>query len=379
MSTYQAFVAPISDTFARYAAWANFFGGGFTTCGWQAQTGHGEVVASGTGATYAWTNVAAAPTTALNLQQTYRFNGAFVPSNTYTGGNTINGSTITDIVTYSGQTYVHITASSSAATVPSSDTTNWQPYVFEIWKSNGSQSSSNPIYVKIVYTVASTGNTGPAMQWSIGTGVDANGQITGNLLLGSAAPQYGAPVAEASAGSLTVFECDFAGDADNFRFIFQRGNTVATGWTWSLVVDRAKTASGGDSDAYTYIAAIWPYTFSSRTFSCVLLKSTLGVPINPVSYAAGWSGFVSNANQTTTMLQFGTTPVFPVFPTVGYLANPCLGVVLFNAFDVTDGAVMPVWIYGASHPYLVNKNGSGTAAQTPTDFIGAQVMAIRWE
>ena len=384
MATYQTNVAPISDTLAHHKAWANTYGGGFSTAGWSAQTGHGEVVASGTGASYAWTDtgsVHTTPTTALVPVRNYRFNGAFVPSATYTGANTADSTTTTDLVTYStggntAITYVHITATSSLATVPPSDTTNWQPFIYEIWKSNGSNTSSLPIFVRIVYTIASTGNTGPRVLIQFGTGVDANGQLTGAPVITAVAPTSVRILDNAAAGNATAFDCDFAGDADNIRWIWQRGNTN-TGYTNMFVIDRAKTGSGTDSDAFFFIGSISPSASTYITQSVVVPKPALGQPLT--RSAIGWIGQVSNGSQTGTSAAFGTTPPYPCFPMIGYMANPLLGYMGFASADVTDGQLLPVWVYGASHTYLVNSVNIGTAAYSPQNIANGVCASILWE
>jgi len=385
MATYQTNVAPIADTIAHWKAFANFWGGGFTTAGWVLQTGHGEVNASGTGATYAWTDtgsVITAPTTALAAMRNYRFNGSWVSGATYTGGNTADGTTTTDLVTFASGgntpiTYVHISATSSSATNPASDTTNWQPFMYEIWKSNGSNTSSLPIFVRIVYSINSTGNTGPRLLFSVGTGVDANGQLTGTVNFATSAPLNIRVVDNAAAGSATAFECDFSGDADNFRFIFNRGNTVSTAWTWAYALDRAKTGTGTDSDAFFISLSLLPTGSTFITQSQVVPKPSLSPPLP--RNAVGWQGTVFNGGSTSSQSAFGVTPPYPVFPAIGYLSNPCLGVMTFNNADVLDGAIIPVWIYGATHYYLVQSNTIATAAGSPVNVANANAMAILWE
>ena len=223
MATYQTWAAPIGDTLAHYLAWAQFFGAGFTTLGWVAQTGHGELAATGSGAAYAWTNPVLPVSVGLFAPQAYTFKGAWVSGNTYVGGNSAGLTTEVDVVTDAGITYVHITSSSSSATAPGSDATNWQPLQFEIWKSNGPNTASLPIYVKHVYTTQGATNSPFRIQISIGTGVDADGNITGALSIASNNPLYINQMDASSSTSGITGEMDMAGDADNFRFLIFRG------------------------------------------------------------------------------------------------------------------------------------------------------------
>lgn len=373
MATYQTFAAPISDTLAHFQAWAQFFGAGFTTAGWVAQTGHGEIVATGTGASYAWTSPVL-PTTALAPPQSYTFKGAWVSGNTYVGGNSANLSTECDVVTSSGITYVHITASSSSATAPASDTTNWQPLLFEIWKSNGSNTSSLPLYFKIIYTLSTTAGSAVSYRIGLGTGVDVNGNLTNPLPLSQTNPVWDFIDSASTSTSSTLAECDFSGDADNFRFIMFRGGGVAN-LVNCFVVDRSKTSAGLDTNAFAYVGMCMVNSNSTVTYAFVLANSNLtNVPLS-VS-RTGWAGVVFGGNCTTSMSAFGGFPTFPVFPLPGYLANPCLGVIGVHKIDgILDGTQIPVWMYGQSHNYLI-----GTSVITPMDNQTNGVYpAILWE
>lgn len=382
MATYQSqTIAPSSASAALYLAWAQFLGGGFTTCGWTAQTGHGEVVASGTGASYAFTNVVAAPATTglVGITAGYTFKGAWVSGNTYVGSNTAGG-IAADLVTSGGLTYVHITASSSSATAPGSDTTNWQPYNYEIWKSNGGSTGALPIYVRLVYTIP--GATGFRIHMSIGTGIDANGNINTQPVTNTTS--FVTPVVtidNSTTASLTNAECDFSGDADNFRFILWRGHPTVNFITM-VVVDRAKTSTGTDSDAFFYYGANIPIGGTMTAMTGAATKSTLGVVTGLKTSNNGWPGAVGNGGGNATPVVdnlLGGIPNYPVFPPVGFLANPLLGVMGFSRQDVLDGSILPIWMYGAVHYFLVNSSNSGTGSSINNTASTGVIPAILWE
>ena len=377
MAIHQAFAAPISDTAAHYKAWAQFLGGGFTTCGWQAQTGHGEVVASGTGASYAWTNVITVPTVSFNVARRYTFKGAWSSGATYLGGTTADIATEVDVVTDGGLTYVHITASSNSATAPGSDATNWQPYNFEVWKSTGSMSTNHPIYVKFVYTTQGAANNTYRIHISIGTGVDSDGNLTGVLQLSAAAPLSTVVIDNTTTTNSTVGEMDFSGDADNFRFSLWRGGP-ASNFSSTMVVDRAKTSSGTDSDAFVYVGTLLSIGGAQASRSGIIFKPSLG---GAITFGAnGWVGCIGLGTAALgTLAMFGAVPILPVFPLVGYLANPLLGVIGVNKPDSNDGTVTAAWLLGASHTYLVISTAANTAGANINNIGNGIVPAIRWE
>jgi hypothetical protein len=376
---YQATVAQKVDTLTTYLAWGQSFGAALSSFGWSPQTGHGENIATGSGATYAWSNVAAAPTTCLQAMSAYTFRGAWVSGTTYVGSNTANGTA--DLVTSGGLTYVHITSTSSLSTAPGSDTTNWQPFIYEIWKSNGSNSSALPIYIRLVYTRGTNAVPIPIWHLTIGTGVDSNGNLTNTVVLTGNAPTNTivVGVATGTAGVATGADMDFSGDADNFRMLSLRGATVA-GLNSMFLVERAKTAAGQDSDAFVYIGSCMTNINNTTTSrSAVILKAALGGTIIGQS-ASGWCGAISNGfNVATSLLTFGSTPPFPVFPMVGFCANPLLGCVGFNRGDVTDGNITAVWLYGQSHNYLICSSSSVAGMALNNLATTGVIPAILWE
>ena len=383
MATYQTFAAPISDTLAHFQLWAQFFGAGFTTIGWVAQTGHGELPATGSGSSYAFTNPVL-PVAALNQMSLYTYRGAWVSGTTYPNGSNTTGGTA-DIVTDNsvggnGISYVKITTNvaTNLTVAPHSNATDWLPIQFEIWKSNGSNTASLPIYVRITYTTAGAANNSFRYHLSIGTGLDANGNILNAFPFTTTAPTTTIMVDNSTTTSSTLNEMDFSGDADNFRFITWRGQSTAL-FCNTVVVDRSKNSSGADTDAYVYFGSILVQAGGTQTRSGILANPTISNGPISLSSQNGWAGSIYMSAISTPTLVFGSVPPLPIYPIIGFQANPLLGAVGFHALDVVDGNVIPVWAYGATHYYLVNK--TSTANLSTLDNIGANgvIPAILWE
>ena len=383
MATYQTFAAPISDTLAHFQAWAQFFGGGFTTLGWTAVTGHGELPASGSGASYAFTNPVL-PVAAITAMSVYTYRNAWVSGTAYpNGSNTAN--TSCDLVTDNssggnGITYQKITTNvaTNLTVAPHSNATDWLPCQFEIWKSNGANTASLPIYVKIIYATAGAANNSYRFILQIGTGIDSNGNITGGIPMTTTAPTNTLVCDNSSSTSSTIAEMDFAGDPDNFRFILWRGHSTAL-FIQTLVVDRSKNSVGVDTNAFFYVGSILLQGGGTIARSCIMPNSTIGNGALNATSASGWAGVIWCANQANTMIVFGATPPLPIFPLIGFVANPLLGAVGFHKLDVTDGAVMPVWAYGAIHNYLVNAGSAASLSQLDNQSTGGVCPAILWE
>lgn len=372
---FQTSAAYSSATQAQYQTWGQTFGQALSSFGWVKQTGHGEVVDNGlVGSAYAWSNSPNVGTLASAPQpvQAYNFRGAWVSGNTYVGANAANSATPVDVVTNAGLTYAKITASSVSSTAPGSDPTNWQQLVFEIWKSNGPMSATFPIYLKL-YLTWNTVSFTPTYWITVGTGVDVNGNITGVCNWTAAAPFYIFGWMGNNGTQAAGFnDMDFSGDADNFRFcVFKTFSAPSL-----FAMGRAKTSTGADSDAFVHLATAGAPSFAlglSNVRSAILLKPSLGATI--LVDGSRWAGIVATSNASTS--NFGATPPYPIFPIVGYLANPLMGIMAFGRGDTGEGQVVPVWLYGASHNYLVL--GNFGAAQSPDAISGRAYPAILWE
>ena len=457
MATYQVWAAPINDTLAHFQAWAQFFGGGFTTLGWVAQSGHGEVVATGTGSGYAWTNPVVPPQVGMVGPSLYTFKGAWSSGGVFTGSNSAGTTNEVDLVTNSGITYQciaptqHATITSvsnvsgttyayngtafdfsigdtvvisntgannlsagnlgtfvvtgktsttaftvtnasgvvetkngtaTEGTAPASDSVHWVPLQFEIWKSNGAISSTLPIYIRLTYACQGAGAGYLRMLMAIGTGIDSNGNITNPITLGGT-PTNVATFDPGASSTSILGEMDMAGDADNVRFAFWRGPTSTANIAFMniVVVDRSKLSTGADTDAFVYVGTILPASGTQAPRSSILLNPALGG--GPVAYSpTNWAGVVSSGGATSSLAMFGSTPVFPIFPVIGYLANPLLGAVGVHHDDAAgaDGSMLPVYMYGATHNFMILSQLTAAAA-----FIDVGVanhgmnVAILWE
>jgi hypothetical protein len=364
-----------SSTVPHYVQWGQMLGQALTQFGWVPQTGHGEIVNNGlTGTSYAWSNIVAGPgTTALAPAANYNFQGAWVSGNTYVGGNTAGGSNY-DVVTSSGLTYVHITATSSLATAPAADTTNWAPFNFEIWKTNGPLSSGAPYYLKICYVQNATTTGTPAMHITLGKGVDVNGNVYQAFQFSNNTPVTTIRANSTQAISTTLWNNNFSGDADNFRFVlYQNFGTNSTN-VFTFSFDRGYNSAGTQIDAFATLYHMLPIAGSLTPQSCLQFKNALG-GANFNYDSTRWSGSLSWTGSS--MSNMGAILAAPVFPLMGFVGAPTLGVVTFPQSDVVDSSIQPVWQYGATHLYLVVRNIPNAASPNGTN--AASCPGILWE
>jgi hypothetical protein len=318
-----------------------------------------------------------------------------VLNGTWTIASIPTNTTFTFAITTSNITSVADTGTVAMATAPSSDIAfynssaspitqmgHWIPYNYEVWKSTGPQSATNPIYLKIVYTCAGTNGANatttniaamsPCMIIAVGTNHNGYGTVGGNFFdptnLG-----YSEYYLQTTSYTTTYanLECDFSGDADNFRMImFRNGYALNNGIPWVIAIDRARDLYGNTLDTY------WTVCTAKLNYAqqASVMKPAIGGQAG--GCFSGWGcislgGIIGNQGHGSFN---GTTPAVPVFPLVGVIGQPHLGMMTFYLNDVSDGQVCNVVMYGASHTYLVTK--CGTYVQNSNAYL---IPAILWE
>lgn len=255
----------------------------------------------------------------------------------------------------------------------------WSPYNYEIWCSNGPLSTTSPIYLKLVYfdTVYAVGanNLAPMIIYGIGTATNGSGTITGNYF----DPQnqgyadyllmyYG----QNTSGLVPTYECDFAGDADNFRMLLWRNNGNMMS---SIIIDRGRDQYGNGVAAYwTACVVAGGSTAAASAQQSVFQPGggslggyTTSHWIIPYFIGSGHTTLTGNAN--------GQVPPLPIFPIVGFVGNPLLGTVAFKQNDVAEGALVNVVFFGTSYTYLCTKQAGALTTQVTSD--GA--FGILWQ
>jgi hypothetical protein len=232
-------------------------------------------------------------------------------------------------------------AANPIASVPSN------AYVYWIFKANGTNAGSCPIYVKLSLGFSSTV---PAVLLTVGTGSNGSGTITGSVLTN-------APIGPSFANrGATVYTCYWSGNADNFRmYMWSNGGTSATGLVW--VIDRSKNSSGVDTADYFTVMVIGtptPINVNTATQQSIIVS-----PVS-VSSQRDFACTTYNSNAANTGFLSGTVAAYPFFPDIGKVGNPLLGLMQVFYGDVADATSCSVLsMYGATHTYISAKDPSG--------------------
>lgn len=261
-------------------------------------------------------------------------------------------------------------------THPASDPIHWVPYNYEIWKSNGPLSSTAPIYIKLVYaplngTAAFVNSSAtlatPGLILDIGTAFPTTGQLGGNHIT-----EMWEGFSSAS-GIGGTYECDFSGSADELAWILWRnGTTVNAGIPSILFIDRTKDQNGNTLSTFFTIGMAGNQ--NTRPEWVVFNQATGGViPLSPLGAPnnVGWTFPIVSPQG---LAYQGLTPVLPIFPIPGYVANPVLMAVAMKTNDFTDGQLVNAVLYGGSHTFLMSKSQLVDQPQLNGAYPG-----IRWE
>lgn len=260
----------------------------------------------------------------------------------------------------SGVTESHA-ATAIVATVPPSDPLRWTPYNYEIWQANGALGSTSPIYLKIVYT--NTSGYAPVLILNIGSAIASTAYIGSN----QTGEAYVPSTPNGTVGA--YYECDFSGDGDNLAWVLWRNGGSNTPIT--LFIDRARDQYG--NALTTFYSVGWLHYSSSNIRFWTLYKAGVGGTVGSWST---WPALAAAMSQNIATSYNGMTPVYPIFPVPGYIANPCLQAVTMKGADCSDGQLVTAVLYGASHTWMVSKQ-SGLNTDGPS--YANQFPAILWE
>jgi hypothetical protein len=294
-------------------------------------------------------------------------------SGTYTP---TSSSTTAFALTATGTT---ITAAGTAIenTAPASDTIHWLPYNYEVWQSNDTLSSTNPIYLRLVYL--SNGSNEPAIYAQVGGGqTSGTGYLVGNNIFNSGTEyKINSPTTPQGAA---LFECDFSQYEGSFgMFLWRSAYSASTTIPTFFAIDRAKDNFGNDLDANEEILVAAPGAIYA---SQVIFKPAAGntMPLltaisGDVGLCGAWStiGFSGSGVSSSTVWN-GNVAVSPIFPITGYVANPCLQAIAMLQNDVANGAFLNAVIYGTEHTYLMGYINISYALAGPAAAVG-----LRWD
>jgi hypothetical protein len=189
-----------------------------------------------------------------------------------------------------------------------------------------------------------------AIRVTVGTSSNGSGTITGAISF-NALIMTNSNAGVSSQGS-TLFPCYASGDAGEFRMLLWIGNATA-GLATFFGIERSKDATGAKTVDYFTALNICGGGGSPQNQQTTL-TSGLVTP-----WMKAIMGTCVDSNTNTGSFN-GTVAAFPVFPFIGKIGDPMLGVASVFINDVADNAIVTVSsMYGSTHTYVSCKSGTG--------------------
>src|SRR5579863_1509773 len=292
-------------------------------------------------------------------------------------------STVTpcDLVFYGGDMYENVLGTAAGihgqANQPGTDITKWKRVLVDVWTSADALSSTNKLFLRIQYGMTTTSGDFPFIYIWGGTSSDGNTNINQNMFWGTTGPTGITQGTTPTTGG-ALWECDFSGSAGRFGMIMWRGYNAASTTSAALILDieRSHDNSGNDTDAYWTITWCSANTVNGQV--SIFKQGTGGV--GPFEFNTGTSVIKTISTAASTLSYNNSIAIQPVFPMVGYVGNPLLGVLSLRGGDTAEGAIITTTLYGTTHTFLLSKAGNSTSGG-PACFgpNASSGCGLRWE
>jgi hypothetical protein len=279
------------------------------------------------------------------------------------------------------QNFAGVPGQSNQATFP-----RWVRFLQDMFTSNDALSSTNKLYLKILYASNNTAASGiatPTPCFFFGNGSDGQGNINVNYNwpINGSFP-YGIAGTNSANTGTAQWESNFSGTSGRLSFILWRGFTATTSTTSAptsiVIIDRSKDNNGNDTDAYWTIAySGWQSsTQGSSVQQSILKPGTGGAGIMSFQTSSSSISAIHTIQLINSQESYNNQiPVSPIFPVLGFVGNPLLGGIAMKSGDTSEGALVQVTLYGSTHPYLMTLKGGAQAFGVNSN----NAAGIRWE
>lgn len=237
---------------------------------------------------------------------------------------------------------------------------------YEIWRFNDALQASSPIYFKIQYGSNTGSAANPCLKLVVGQSSDGAGTVTGTL---STENTFGS----GGASSTTAYSCFFSSDGGriNVALFSGGGNSVPFGF----YIERVKDDNGLPTVSGVNIVCFGVTgTSTQAVFQQYLPLSGAAYPASPMT---GLMCAMPSSGQAS---YGGNVGLFPIYPNLGYAANPDLGALVYFIGDIASpGTLLNVTIYGATHVFVTLGNVTGAALASLNGNTTAHSLAFRYE
>jgi hypothetical protein len=357
------------STLASFSDWAAAIGTALAAFGWIQGNDTGQVVWTATvltltavtsGGVYSYSSFTGpAPRVGMSVI----FSGFATGGNNVTATLTAVSGGASGTVTVTATTQANETHAGSGTTTALAAAPTSGVYVYEIWKPGDGGTAFN-----VRFDYGNSGGTAPAIKVQIGTTTNGAGTLSGTTLTQIL------PNATANSGTVSTFNCLFAGSTNWFSMMMWRD--IANAGNVMVAIERSHDSSGADTNSPTANAHVTLYACSSVWSHQSLVFGVGAAPISGNTVKQMTTLVAANGFGTYSNSFNGNIALSPVFPFLGFFDNPSIGIGTAASLDYTEGSVITTTLYSATHTFLFSKN---------QNFIGTQGQAtgagllMRWE
>jgi hypothetical protein len=246
----------------------------------------------------------------------------------------------------------------TTVTAPAGATT-YQGY--EIWRfDDGALQTSNPVYFRIDYGSGSS-TTYPAVKIVVGHATDGAGNLTGTVSSDA--------VVLCGSASTTAYDCYVSGDGGRINVLLYVG--ASTSYCCGFYIERLKNDDGTPNADGVNIVRFSSFN-GAPYFQQMLPASGSAYPATPHTSAmcaappAGYGTYGANIG------------LYPIYPNIGYAANPDMGGLAYFTNDIASGGTMVVvTMYGTSRTFVTG--GVVYTAISINGNTGDWAVAVRYE
>lgn len=344
-ATYIIASLPLSNTFTAATATTvteaeTAFGGG------DIQVSISNAIGNGSTNTYTFTTLDGVILPGMSVVitgcTTVGFNGTFTIGSINVGGGTFTTTTgishATEAETGTGiVTTNSVNTTRTSTTIPPLTTNT----IYEIWGMSDALQSTLPVYCRLDYG----GVSGPFFTITSGVATDGAGNIT-VVTTGALSLQVNGQ----TNSSTTSVNNYMSGSTNRMNLLLFPNNTsVSKGGFFNI--ERSHDTSGNDTSTYvtveTFAGANTPSNSVTRQIS-----------FNNTSQTTAETKLTANILTGTGTASFATSVgLSPIFPMVGAVGNPLLGMLTGKSVDWADQTQFSLNMYGTAHNYIVSNVG----------------------
>ncbi len=237
--------------------------------------------------------------------------------------------------------------------------------VYEIWKMN--DGNSFPVILRINYGASATPS--PLLSVVLMTSTDGAGNAAASTGTSGTLNIF------SSSGTLTAQNSYMSGSTNRMHWALWPLGTASTSPGGFLNLERSHDNNGNDTTSGQYATI------------CTVGNNVSGVAqssITSLNQTVTETRLPSLVNHTTATGSFGLSTILaPVFPIVGAVGNPMIGLQVGKFVDWANATQFSYTMYNVAHNYIILVNNSagtwGTAGSLLYDGVPNCSLAIRYE